>query len=85
MGKSKSYQKLLDAPYQLIAIMTLIVVFITCIALYRLYIIGFEEQKSRLTEFVQSQAVLINKMVEHEISDHPESKKEEIEYEVLSL
>ena len=84
MGESKSYQKLQKAPYQLITVITLIVIFITCMALYRLYIIGFEEQKNRLIEFAQSQAVMINRMAEHEMIDHPENNKTDIENEVLS-
>ena len=84
MEKSKTYHKLLKAPYQLIAIMTLIVVFITCMALYQLYIIGSEDQKNFLTEFAQSQAAMIDMMVAHEIDDHPKMEKTDIEKEVLS-
>ena len=53
-------------------------------ALYRLYIIGCDEQKKRLTEFVQSQTSMINNMIEHEIADHPKMKKTDIEKEVLN-
>ncbi len=78
----ESYQKLLKAPYQLIGVMTFIVVLITTISIYRLYNIGFEQQKKRLTEAVQSQAVMINSIVEHAIHDHINSKID-IEEEVL--
>ncbi|MDO8454912.1 MAG: diguanylate cyclase [Sulfurimonas sp.] len=78
----ESYQKLLKAPYQLIGVMTFIVFLITTISIYRLYNIGFEQQKKRLTEAVQSQAVMINTIVEHEIQDHKNSKID-IEEEVL--
>lgn len=81
--KKESYEKLLKAPYQLIIFMILIVILISSIVLYRLYIIGFEEQKNRLTEVVQSQAVMINMMAEHEIHDHQEKEKTYIENEIL--
>jgi diguanylate cyclase (GGDEF)-like protein/PAS domain S-box-containing protein len=84
MGKSKSYQKLLKAPYHLIAIMTLIVIFIISMALYRLYLVGFEEQKNRLTELVQSRAVMINILAKDKIGEHPKREKKDIEKEVLS-
>ncbi|GIT97384.1 diguanylate cyclase domain-containing protein [Sulfurovum sp. TSL1] len=84
MGESKSYQKLLKAPYHLIAIMTLIVIFIISMALYRLYSVGFEEQKNRLTELVQSKAVMINILAEYTIHGHQEKEKKDIEKEVLS-
>lgn len=84
MVKSKSYQKLQKAPYQLIAILILIVIFIISMALYRLYLIGFEEQKNRLTELVQSKKVMINILAEHMIHGHPEIEKKDIKKEVLS-
>lgn len=79
----ESYQKLLKAPYQLIAVLTFIVLLITTISIYRLYNIGFEQQKKRLTEAVQSQAVMIDIMIKHEIQDHKYSKIN-IEEEVLA-
>lgn len=77
----KSYQKLLKAPYQLIAVMALMVIFISSIAIYRLYHVGFEEQKKRLEEIAKSEAVMIDIMAKHEIHDHNYSRqaiKEEI-------
>lgn len=78
----ESYQKLLKAPYQLIAVMTLMVVLISTISIYRLYHIGFQEQKKRLIEIVKSEAIMINIMAKHEMDDHKYSKKD-IENEVL--
>ena len=78
----ESYQKLLKAPYQLIGVMTFIVLLVTTISIYRLYNIGFEQQKKRLTEIVQGQAVMINGMAEHEMQDHQYSKID-LEKEVL--
>lgn len=80
--KKESYNKLLKAPYQLIAFMALLVIFISSIAIYRLYHIGFEEQKKRLIEIAQSEAIMIDIMAKHEILDHNYTKPE-IENEVL--
>lgn len=78
----ESYQKLLKAPYQLIGVMAFIVFLITIISVYRLYNVGFEQQKKRLTEIVLGQAVMINSLVEHEMQDHKYAKMD-IEKEVL--
>ncbi len=78
----ESYHKLLKAPYQLIGVMAFIVFFITIISVYRLYNVGFEQQKKRLTEIVLGQATMINSLVEHEMQDHKYVKMD-IEKEVL--
>lgn len=78
----ESYKKLLKAPYQLIAVMTLMVIIISSISIYRLYHIGFEEQKKRLLEVVKSEAIMIDIMAKHEMDDHNYTKKA-IEEEVL--
>ncbi|MFA6138113.1 MAG: diguanylate cyclase [Sulfurimonas sp.] len=78
----ESYQKLLKAPYQLVGVMTFIVLLVTTISIYRFYNIGFEQQKKRLTEIVLSQAVMINSLAEDEMRDHKNSKLD-IEKEVL--
>lgn len=62
----ESYNKLIKAPYQLIAVMVVLVVLITTVSVYRLYNIGFEEQKKRLTELAHSRAVMIDGFIEHE-------------------
>ncbi len=80
-NNSESYQKLLKAPYQLITIMTIIVVLCTSIALYRLYTIGFEQQKNRLVEVVQGQTVMINMLASHEM--YNDKEKNYIANEVL--
>ena len=80
--KDELYKKLLNAPYQLIAIMSIILIIGVSIALHSLYTIGLDEQKNRLVEFVQSQAIMINKQVKHEMHDHQASKSD-ITHEVL--
>ena len=62
--------------------MTLIVIFLISMTLYRLYLVGFEEQKNRLTEIVQSKAVMINILAENMIHTHQEKEKKDIEKEV---
>lgn len=79
---NNSYRKLLKSPYYLIALMSAIIIFITCISMYRLYEIGLEQQKKRLAEVVQSQSSMINMLFEHESDDHNISIKK-IEKEVL--
>lgn len=79
---NESYRKLLKAPYQLIAVIVLMVILISAISIYRLYNIGFEEQKKRLIEIVKSEAVMIDIMTKHEMNDHKYTKKG-IEEEVM--
>ena len=62
-----AYQKLIKAPYQLIAIMVIVVLIVTNISIYGLYKIGFEQQKKRLSEAVQSEAVMINMLIDSEM------------------
>ncbi|MFA6137467.1 MAG: diguanylate cyclase [Sulfurimonas sp.] len=73
-----SYKKLIKAPYQLIAVMIVLVILITAISIYRLYHVGFEEQKKRLTELVQSRAVLIDGLIEHEQTGDKKGNAEEV-------
>jgi diguanylate cyclase (GGDEF)-like protein/PAS domain S-box-containing protein len=72
----ESYKRLLQAPHKLIAILILLVSIITTIAIYRLYNVGFEEQKKRLTEIVQSEAIMIEIMFNHKINKQYESQEE---------
>ncbi len=73
------YQKLLKAPYQLIAIMVLVALVITNVSIYSLYKIGFEQQEKRLTEIVNSQAVMIDMMIDYQIQmDHINSPTDAI-------
>lgn len=66
---SKNYQKLLKAPYKLIGVISFIVVLITFVLNYALYQIGFEQQKKRLTEVVQSRAAIINEIIKYELEN----------------
>jgi len=79
---SKSYKKLLQSPYYLIALMSFTIILIIYISIFRLYEVGFEQQKRRLNDAVQSQASMINTMIKHETNDHKMSIKD-IEEEVL--
>ncbi|MDA3907996.1 MAG: diguanylate cyclase, partial [Sulfurimonas sp.] len=72
----ESYKRLLNAPHKLIVILILLVTIVTTISIYRLYNVGFEEQKKRLTEIVQSEAIMIEIMFNHKINKQYESKEE---------
>ena len=63
-----AYKKLLKAPYRLIAIMIVVVLIVTNASIYGLYKIGFEQQKKRLSEAVQSEAVMINMLIKYEMN-----------------
>lgn len=77
-NSEESYKKLLNAPYQLIGVMVVIVILITTISVYRLYNVGFEQQKNRLAEITHSRAVMIDGLIEHEQAGNKE-KNEEVE------
>ncbi|WP_345993382.1 diguanylate cyclase [Sulfurimonas sp. HSL-1716] len=62
-----SYKKLLKAPYQLIIIMVIVVIIVTNTSIYGLYKIGFEQQRKRLTEIVQSEAVMIDAIINYQL------------------
>ncbi|WP_345980318.1 diguanylate cyclase [Sulfurimonas sp. HSL3-2] len=86
---NSSYKKLQKSPYQLISIMVLVVIVVTNASIYGLYKIGFEQQKKRLTEIVQSEAVMINMIIDFQTKindiDHDGDKlsKTKSESEVL--
>ncbi|WP_455755827.1 diguanylate cyclase domain-containing protein [Sulfurimonas sp.] len=80
---TNSYKKLLKSPYYLIALMSVIIIFITCISMYRLYEIGFDQQKKRLTEVVKSQSSMISMIFEYESYDHSIASVKELKEEVL--
>ena len=63
-----SYKKLQRSPYQLIAIMVIVVLVVTNASIYGLYKIGFEQQKKRLTESVHSQAAMIDTIINYQIN-----------------
>lgn len=74
-----NYKKLLRAPYQLISIMVLVALIVTNASIYGLYKIGLEQQKKRLTEIVNSQAVMIDMMIDYQIQmDHIHSPADAI-------
>lgn len=82
----ESYRKLLKAPYQLIALMALLVVLISTISIYRFYHIGFETQKQRLIEIAKSEAAMIGIIAKHEIDDHQYTEKGiEIQAEIMEI
>lgn len=80
---NESYKKLLRSPYYLIIFMSIIIIFITCVSSFRLYEVGFEQQKKRLNEVVNSQESMISTIFRHEIQDHNMSI-ENVKDEVLN-
>ena len=60
------YRKLVNTPYQLIAIMAVIVIGITGLSVTGLYHVGLEQQQQRLVEIVKSRAEMIKVMAQHE-------------------
>ena len=83
-----NYKKLLRAPYQLISIMVLVALIVTNAAIYGLYKIGLEQQKKRLTEIVNSEAVMIDMLIDYQIKmDHANISKDvisQVKIEILN-
>ncbi|MDD2356713.1 MAG: diguanylate cyclase [Thiovulaceae bacterium] len=79
LNNDVNYKKLLRAPYQLISIMVLVALIVTNASIYGLYKIGFEQQKKRLIEIVNNEAVMINMMINYQLKmDHINSPTDAI-------
>ncbi len=77
-----SYKKLLNSPYYLVAFMSAIIIIVTSISIYRLYLTGLQQQEERLQEVVESQSAVINSMINHELIER-KTTLQRIEKEVL--
>jgi hypothetical protein len=69
-----------QTPYYLIALLTFNMIVVVMITIVLLYNLGFERQKKRLIELVETQAVMINVVAQQELLLYknitPEMKKE---------
>ncbi len=64
------YRKLLTTPYQLVAVMALIVTLVISLSVISLYHVGLQQQQKRLVEIVKSRAGMIRVIAEQELASH---------------
>ncbi len=71
--------KLNHAPFLLMGIMTVSIIVIVGLTIWLLYEAGYEQQRQRLIEMVQTQSGMIKTLAKHEYSDEQKRVKDEDE------
>lgn len=84
-----THKRIKQTPYYLIALLTFNMIVVVMITIAFLYNLGFERQKNRLVELVETQAVMINVVANQEFLLHknlsPEMKKQLAENIILKV